>query len=295
MTGKHDAAGTPSRRGVLKGLAGAGAGLVTAGGATGPVAAGDKGGDCDPAGDPARVDTSTHFDTTWYGSVYLTDGNTPTNYDRRGGDLPSDPSELVVHVHGWRNDESCGIDSVVKTARTYETIGYDEPVTGLTWDSSYGWWNSKEIAERNAHKLANFLVRYSQANPDTSIRVQAHSLGARVLAETVLALAEAGATDVVTTAVFMGGAIDNESVARDGAYGPAIEAVTDHTENFWMRDDNVLDWAYETFEWSSAIGNEGCDGTPPDNYTDREVQKNIGHSDYYQDGDIIGRVASTFG
>jgi hypothetical protein len=294
MTREHTADGPQSRRGVLKGIAGAGAGLATLGVGSQPVAAGDKGGDCDPDGDPARIDTSDHYDTTWYGDVYLTDGNTATNYDRAGGELPSGLSELVVHVHGWRNGESCGIASIEATGGAYEAVGYDQPVTGLTWDSSYAWWNSKEIAAGNGPKLADFLTDYKSANPETTIRVQAHSLGARVLAETLLALDDAGEDDVVTSAIFMAGAIDNESVAVDGKYGDAISNATTHTENFWMRDDSVLEWAYETYEWSSAIGNEGCDGTPPDNYTDREVTKDIGHSDYYDDQDVIGQIQSTF-
>jgi hypothetical protein len=294
MAGDNSTAGTPSRRGVLKGIAGAGTGLATLGAASNPVAAGDKGGDCDPSGNPARVDTSDHFDTTWYGDVYRTDGNTATNYDLAGTEMPTGPAELVVHVHGWRNGESCGIAGIEATGGAYDAIGYGQPVTGLTWDSSYAWWNSKEIAEKNAPKLANFLTEYKAANPDTTIRVQAHSLGARVLAETLLELDDAGEDDVVRSAIFMAGAIDNESVAVDGTYGDAISNVTAHTENFWMPDDSVLEWAYETYEWSSAIGNEGCDGTPPANYTDREVTKDIGHSDYYDDTDIIGQVESTF-
>ena len=117
------------------------------------------------------------------------------------------------------------------TSETYDAVEYEEPVTGLTWDSAYAWWNAKEIAERNAPKLAAFLTDYAEEN----------------------------------------------------------------SENFWMPDDDVLDWAYSTFEFSQAIGNDGCDGEPPANYTDREVTKDIGHSDYYEDEDVIQQVVETYG
>jgi len=292
MTGERSTE-THSRRSVLKTAAGVGAGLATAEAATNPAAAG-KGGDCDPDGEPPRIDTSDHFDTTWYGSVYLTDGNTTTNYDRVGGDLPGDPDELVVHLHGWRNGEDCGIDGIESTGGAYGDVGYGHPVTGLTWDSAYAWWNAKEIAARNAPKLAAFLTDFKNDNPGTKIRLQAHSLGARVLAETVLALEADEETDVVTTAVFMAGAIDDESVAVDGKYGEALAAATGHVENFWKPDDSVLNWAYGAFEGSQAIGNDGCDGASPENYTDHEVTKDIGHSDYYDDRDIIGQVVESY-
>jgi len=293
MTGQQQGGDAYCRRDVLRGIGATTAGLATATVATGPAAAG-KGDDCDPDGDPPRIDTSDHFDTTWYGSVYLTDGNTEENYDTAGGEIPSEPDEVVVHVHGWRNDEDCGIDRIESTGETYDAVEYEEPVTGLTWDSAYAWWNAKEIAERNAPKLAAFLTDYAEENSETAIRVQAHSLGARVLAETLLELHESGADDVVDSAIFMAGAIDNQSVAIDGTYGEAIERSAGHVENFWMPDDDVLDWAYSTFELSKAIGNDGCEGDPPDNYTDHEVTKDIGHSDYYEDEDVIEQVVGTF-
>jgi len=281
------------RRHVLKGIGGASAGLVTAGAMSSPAAAG-KDGDCDPDGDPARIDTSDHYDTTWYGSVYLTDGHAEDGYDEVGGDLPDEPDELVVHVHGWQNDEECGIASIQTASSTYDDAEYDHPVTGLTWDSSYAWWNAKEIAEKNADKLANFLTDYAEKNSDTVIRVQSHSLGARVLAETLLVLDENDEDEVVSSAIFMGGAVNDESVSLDGKYGEAIENVTHHAENFWMEDDDVLEWAYETYEWSSAVGNAGCEGEQPANYTDHEITKDIGHSDYYKDEEILGQVTETF-
>lgn len=294
MARNSDKVESVNRRRVLKGVAGASTGLVTAGVMASPAAAGGKGGDCDPDGDIARADTSAHYDTTWYGSVYRTDGNSEDNYDTDNGDLPEDPDELVVHVHGWQNSEDCGAGGIETTAATYDEAEYDHEITGLTWGSDYAWWNAKEIAEKNGPKLANFLTDYAEDNPETVIRVQAHSLGARLLAETLLELDDQGEDEVVTSAIFLAGAVDDQSVAVDGAYGDAIENVTHHTENFWKEDDDVLDWAYETYEFSSAIGNAGCEGESPDNYTDHEVDTDVGHREYYENTDIAETVIDTF-
>lgn len=296
MTGTDDSLESTTRRRVLKGLAGVGGGLAVTGGLTGTAVAG-KGGDCDPDGDVGRIDTSDHLDTTWYGSVYHDDEYAEDEYTLAGEDPPEEPEELLVHVHGWQNDRDCGIDAIETTAETYESIDYEGDVTGLTWDSAYAWWNAKEIAERNAPKLAAFLRDYAADNPETTLRLQGHSLGARVLAETLLELHESDDDEddeLVASAVFLAGAIDADSVAVDGTYGEAIENVVDHAENFWMVDDDVLEWAYETYEWSSAIGNAGCDGETPENYTDHEITRDIDHSDHYEDEQTLEAVEETF-
>ncbi len=295
MTDSDEIVESTNRRRVLKGIAGAGAGLAVTGGMTGTALAG-KGDDCDPDGDIGRLDTSDHIDTTWYGSVYHEDEYDDDEYELVGADLPEEPDELLVHVHGWQNDRDCGIDAIETTAETYEDVEYEGTVTGLTWDSEYAWWNAKEIAEKNALKLAAFLREFAEDNPDTEIRLQGHSLGARVLAETVLELHESDDEDdeLVTSVVFLAGAIDDDSVSLDGEYGEAIESVVDHAENFWMEDDSVLNWAYETYEWTSAIGNAGSDGEAPDNYTDHEITRDIGHSDHYQDEQVLEDVSETF-
>lgn len=285
-----DSGGDVNRRKILKSAAGAGAGLAALSGVTGSAAAGDKG-DCDDFDySTPHVDTADHFDTTWYGSVYLTDGNSSTNYDIEGSGFPWGADELVVHLHGWKNNYECGIARVEDAQDAYAPLGYSPSVTGLAWDSDYSWGNAKEIAARNGPKLAYFLYVYDYYYPDTTIRLQGHSQGAQVLAETLLQLDEWGLTDVVTSAVFLAGAVVDEEVSMSGKYGPAIERTVDHAENYWDADDTVLNWAFSTYEWSWAIGNNGCNGTAPSNYTDHEVTGHVdGHySQYWVTPDFIG-------
>lgn len=250
---------------------------------------------CDPAGDPPRIDTSAHFDTTWTGRVYRTAGNTATDYDLAGQPFPDDPAELLVHVHGWRNGRACGVDRIEATAATYRQAGYDHHITGLTWDAGYAWWNAKEIATRNGAKLAAFLADYAADNPATTIRLQAHSLGSRVIAEALRDLHADGATDVVTSAIFLGAAIPADSVATGGRYGPAIAATVDHAENFWMEDDDVLGRLFGLLEPDAALGTYGCRGQQPANYVDHELALDIDHGDYYRNAAVIERVLGTFG
>jgi hypothetical protein len=74
-----------TRRRLLRAGTGGAAGIVGIGALSGVAAAGEKK-DCDdpPASFP-RVTTRDHFDVAWYGSVYLTDGHTETDYDTADG------------------------------------------------------------------------------------------------------------------------------------------------------------------------------------------------------------------
>ena len=296
--------GRYDRRTVLKSAGAVGAGAVGLRAAATPGSAGplqdifdELSGCADPSGTPTVIDTADDFEGNGgilTEDVTLTEGHTPTGYELAGNPMPADIDDLVVHCHGWVNTGKCGRWHAETARDAYRQAGYEGYVIALAWDSAYGWGDAKEIAARNGPKLANFLTDFHADHPTTPIRLQAHSLGARVVAEAVKTLHEQGRTDVVTSVAFLGGAIPNESVAMDGRYGPAIENATHHTENFWMDSDLVLDTAFTIAEFTQAVGNDGCDGTEPSNYTDREVDID-GHTDYYKpDVGVTDRVVDTF-
>lgn len=285
------------RRSVLHAAGVATAGLTTLAATTGSAVA--KGGDCEDGPEQfPRITTRGHFDTTWYGSVYATSGTTVTSYEYAGDGIPgvhaSSPAELVVFVHGWNTDADEALCTFDTAAGTFQVESYPYPVVGYSWDSDYSWGNGKEIAIRNGPKLAAFATHYRDANPDTELRVVGHSLGSRVIVEALTTLTAWGRFDVLDSVSFLGGAVDNHAVAVDGEFGPAIDAATGTADNFWMEDDGVLNWAYTTIEFSRAIGNSGCSGTPPANYTDHDVAYVDGHSGYYREGGCIHEVVDAF-
>lgn len=289
---------TPSRRTVLRGVGAALVGTGAIATASAPVSAGKKGSCDDPPMSYPRVTTRGHFDTTWYGSVVLTDGNTATNFEYAGDGIPgvhTDPEdELLIHAHGWNNDLEGGVCSVNEAGETFAAEGYDSPVVGYTWDADFGWYNATEIAEQNGAKLAAFLTGYADANPDVTLRVCSHSLGARVALSALQSLDAWGRTDVVESTVLLGGAADDDAVSMDGQYGTSIEAATGRLDNFWMEDDDVLDWAYSTAEWDTAVGAAGVDGTPPANYTDHNVEYVPDHFSHYKEDGCLYEVVDTF-
>ncbi|WP_440990135.1 DUF726 domain-containing protein [Haloarchaeobius baliensis] len=277
-----------SRRRFLGAGATAVAGTGLAVGAAGTAAAADT---------YPRVTTRGHYDITWYGSVYLTDGHTEWDYDT-AGDIPgldsAAPDELLVHVHGWMNEPDSAIEGFQTAETAYRNNGYDGAVIGFSWDSDssvFGWWDSTEIAEENGKKLANFVNQYRTANPDTTIRLVCHSLGARVTLRCIEVLNANGITDAVQSVSLLGGAADNDAVSTGGRYGPDLAGAVGQVDNYWKSDDDVLNWAYTTAEWDSAVGEEGCEGTQPGNYQDHNVDYVPDHYSYYEPGEgCIGEV-----
>lgn len=256
-------------------------------------------GECDGSySSVPRITSYGHFETSWFSSPSLTDGNTETNVDFAGEAIPgvdaAAPAELLVHVHGWRNDDNTGACRIARTAGVYADEGYDHPVTGLTWDADTGWFSGTEIAERNGAKLAAFVSSYASDNPGTTIRLSCHSLGARVVLEALYALDEDGHHDVVTSASIMGGSADATDVSLDGRYGESIERAAGHVDNFWMADDQILTYLYTLGEWSSAVGATGVDGPAPSNYTDHDVSYVPDHFSHYEEDGCIGDIVETF-
>jgi pimeloyl-ACP methyl ester carboxylesterase len=285
-----------SRRTVLKGAATAAVGLA---GFTGSVAGfeGDDGDIVGPADFP-RATTRGHFDINWLYQEELTDGHTKWDYGTVG-DIPgygsANPEEVVISVHGWlvALDDAPDHFETVKTS--LRNNGYTHPVIGFSYDSDTRvdqWWPATDVAERNGAKLANFITDY-RARTGADVRLIGHSLGGRVVPATIKALDSLGYRDYVASATLLGGAADNDSVAVDGEYGPAIANVVREFDNFWKSDDDVLNWAYSTGEFDSAVGEEGCEGTPPANYEDHNVDYVPDHFSYHEPdngcmADVVG-------
>lgn len=285
------------RRGFLRATAGAGAVLAGLGSA-GAVTAGGFGGDNGDYPIPEDypvISTRGQFDD----DGDLKPGYTDTEYTT-GGDWGTyaeqapDDGEILVAVHGWNIDEPGGKD-VANTARiALRDSGYGQFVVGYTWDSDkgdgwidQGWSEGVEIARKNGPKLAQWIADWRDRGGDP-IRVIGHSLGARVAVEALADLRARGRSDAVRSVTLLGGAIDDQSVEIDGAYGSAIQSVARQFDNFYKTDDAVLDWSYSAIEFDTAVGEEGIqdESDAPDNYTETDVTETVAdHNSYYQPGE----------
>lgn len=250
-----------------------------------------------------RVTTRGHFEIDCWHGDRLADGHAPTGYETVG-EVPGwtaageTPEAVVVPVHGWLTTEAAAPVYFSTVATSLARTGYDHPVVGFSYDADTApgqWWAATDVAERNGAKLAAFLRDFAERNPGTTLRLTGHSLGARVVLSAIASLDDAGRRDVVASASLLGGAADDHAVSTDGQYGGAIERAAGRLDNFWMAGDRVLSWAYTVAEYDAAVGQAGCAGPQPANYTDHDVSYVPDHGSYHEPGEgCVPAVVATF-
>lgn len=274
--------------------------------AVGLAAAGTTAANTDAGGVPGYVSTRGHFDIAW-GEEYRTDGHDETGYDVEGtipGLSGSAPDELVVMVHGYNQTPAEAREDIIEPAAAgFAAAGYDGPVVGYTWDSNFSnlqWWDTVEIAEQNGPKLAAFCRDYARRNPETTLRLVGHSLGAEVVLNAVDELDGWGVHDAVDTVTTLGAAVNDEAPSLDwepfeATYGEEIERSVGRFDNFYNTSDETLTGTYEFAEWDTALGAEGIEEAPPANYVDHDVSYVAGHETYFlTDGGCTDAVVDTW-
>lgn len=242
-----------------------------------------------------RVITRGHFENR-HTDPTLGDKHTTTDYETKG-DFAGvyDGTEILVFAHGWSTPEEYAVDAFYTASEAFSANGYDHPIVGFSYDSDTpNWEATKTIAAKNGPKLGNYVTDALAKGVD--VRLMGHSLGARVVLWALQWLADGGHTDAVTSAVLIGGAADDGSVAPDGRFHEAIETAAVALDNYHKRDDEVLQYLYDTYEQDQAIGRVGADGTPPDGYADRDVTDSVrDHCAYYkQDVGCVPEIVANF-
>ncbi|WP_246982822.1 alpha/beta hydrolase [Halorientalis marina] len=248
------------------------------------------------------VVTRGHFGLQTFGDPELIDGNTRTNYDTTG-EIPgltddSSPDELVVFVHGFQRTPAEARRDFSDVTAALRANGYEQPVVGFSWDSDWGedqWDDARTIADRNADKLGTFIRDYTDASPDTDVRLVGYCLAAKTLAETLEFFYDRGYDTTVTSTAPLGGAIDDDEVATDGEYGSPIAEHTGTFRNYYWPDDDDFEWDYRWAEFDTPVGTAGCEGTAPGNYEDIEVSPDNHDSYYRPDTGVMPTVVEQWG
>lgn len=269
--------------------------------ASGTAAAGSSTSNADAPSNYPRVSTRGHYDD----DVNLASGETPYSYQLAGDFTGIGDETLTLFVHGWMNSASDALDGAYECQLALERNGYGGDTAAFSWDSDQGgsldlgWADAKEIAEKNGRKLANFVTDWN-ANTGQDVRLIAHSLGARVTIFAMESLEnDFGAADAVTSATLLGGAVEEDDVSLDAGwfdseYGDHIEYAAGQFDNFHDDGDPILEYVYETREWEDAVGEKGCDGPEPNNYTDFDVTAEVdAHGDYYKrDVGVVDQIVA---
>jgi len=159
-----------------------------------------------------------------------------TEMDLRG------ETSLTFIIHGYNVNRENGRDSLTSAAQQL-TAGRPASYVGVLWPGDH--WTralSYPFEGRDADDSAAFLARYIQDVIARGSRLSfvSHSLGARVLFETVKRLRPDYSIGQVLT---MAPAVDDTSVATPGDYLPAVVR-SERVAVLASRKDKVLQLAY---------------------------------------------------
>lgn len=253
---------------------------------------GDDGDYTAPEDFPA-ISTRGYFDAD--GDVR--DGVDSTDPERRGEWAVDDASALVVYVHGLNAAPEDALNQAHTLRTALETTESPLPVVSYTWDSDRDWAPAKRTADANGPALADWLAQWA-AEDGRPIHLVGHSLGARVIGETLVALADGDRTTTLATTTLLGGAIPAGSLRQGERYGDAVAAATPELTNVYSGRDQVLGLFYRAADGTNAVGHVGCHYPvgPPENYRDVDVSETVrDHYSYYEPGDgIVPRLARRF-
>jgi hypothetical protein len=297
-----------SRRAFCTGLTGALAGLgVGLSANTGGASTAEDTGEVD-----ALVMTQGHF-VVEDNEVLLADGVSETDYDI-DGTIPGyhtdeTPEEIVVGVHGTVDSEQSKVKSMYDTvAGNFQTAGYDGPFVGFTYDSADDFWEAvneawsktntkREMSRRNRYKLGAFLQEYTRRSPETKIRLVGHSGGGFVTLETLDHLYEENWDRQLESVVLLAAAVDDETAAVDGKYGPAIEQQATEVHSFYDPDDWVMTFGWNITNFDQSLGANVIQGMPPENLELHNVDEIKNHGAYFlprSEGGAIEDVVAAF-
>jgi hypothetical protein len=224
------------------------------------------------------VSTRNHF---WPYGILNWWWHTPTDYVLT--DIPgcSPNREIVIHVHGWGINEEQAIDRFNIIKKSLISVGYTQPIIGFTWDSDLYWNNAVNAATQNGHKLAQFILDYKMACEHANIRIVGHSLGARVVLNTLESLYNNGIWTgrgyTVASAHLMGAAVNPIEVSGD-YFGNSIQNVTDEFHNKYSPQDDMLEGLYYDVHGHRALGEIGVENiglSLPANYDEEDVAVEI--------------------
>ncbi len=219
---------------------------------------------------PLRISTRGYYD--------LLDGKTIRNnsyrvYPKNDFKELSGCKELVIMIHGFRNDNAGALDKALLAKKRLRKLGYRHPVIGFSYDSNTVGAYSKNcqehalavgqiIAKKNGKNLGTFIEDFKAGSPDTEILLMGHSLGSQVILSTMSYLARKKKNAGILKGVYFFGASVNSDVPSSKKYIRVFDSVVKtKIVNYYAPSDEVLSWAHENLPKTVPLGLYGATKT----------------------------------
>ncbi|WP_137288520.1 lipase/acyltransferase domain-containing protein [Natronorubrum halophilum] len=216
------------------------------------------------------------------------------------GPTPSIPvgDEVFIFAHGWFGDTTVA-SQAADVATSMEDVGYEaDEYVAIQWDATtINFPAAESETEDVGEELAEMLEEFYD-DGGGNVRLVGHSLGGRVVLETVTHIDDSYEVETVAP---IGAAADGDMVCggglSPGEWYDGIANNADEVRNYHSENDSTVGSAYGGF-FGAALGTDGagCPGETADNYTDVDVTDSVGsHLGYLGDAAVGADLAEAAG
>ena len=191
--------------------------------------------------------------------------------------------ELVIMIHGLRNDKSGAIEKVVLAKRRLKQLGYVHPVIGFSYDSNTKGAHLKKsevralrvgqkIAKQNGYNLSQFIVDFKKYSPNTRIRLIGHSLVTEVILSTIKKLATSSKNNNIIESVYFFGSSLESNFAQLNKSGKILQKVVKtKIINYYCPIDQVLKQSHLDGLLKNPLGYLGSSGKNIKKFKQRRI------------------------
>ncbi|MED5542549.1 MAG: DUF726 domain-containing protein [Thermoproteota archaeon] len=205
-------------------------------------------------------------------------------YPKTSFEKISHKSEIVIMIHGLRNNKSGALAKYVIAEKRLKTLNYKYDVVGYSYDSNTAGVQYKStalsalkvgvtIAKKNGKNLSKFIKDLKSKNPSIKIRLMGHSLGAQVILSTVELLAKNSENNGIIESVHLFGASIPANSLSPKIHGNKFQKIVNkNIINYYSPYDDVLKAAHDEKWVDSPIGYRGALGVTCKKYHQKQVR-----------------------
>ena len=205
-------------------------------------------------------------------------------YPKTSFEKISQKSEIVIMIHGLRNNKSGALAKYVIAEKRLKTLNYKYDVVGYSYDSNTAGVQYKStalsalkvgvtIAKKNGKNLSKFIKDLKSKNSSIKIRLMGHSLGAQVILSTIESLAKNSENNGIIESVHLFGASIPANSLSPKIHGNKFQKIVNKKiMNYYSPYDDVLKAAHDEKWVDSPIGYRGALGTTCKKYHQKQVR-----------------------
>jgi esterase/lipase superfamily enzyme len=182
--------------------------------------------------------------------------------------------ELVIIIHGLRNDITSAQQKFLIVKKKLKQLGYHYHVLGFSYDSNTKGAHLKKsalkallvgqkIAKQNGNNLSKFIIDFKKTSPKTKIRLLGHSLGTEVIISTIQKLSHnTGNQNIIESVHFFGSSVSSEQIRSRNMKNSFKKIVRSVVKNYFSLSDEVLKESHEVGWIKNPIGYIGITNKP---------------------------------